>query len=116
MFERHVCPICWALQDPDTGECLVCGEKYYILNVPLLPLPLSSEEKTDIKPCKYLLPFSNGFITFTSQPTMEIVRDNEVSLYGEIPISCNNHAQLTFEFIPEDKTDTLFQVYSGYSL
>lgn len=114
MFEKHICPVCWAFQDPDTGECLVCGEKYYILNMPLLPL--LPEEKTEIKPCKYLLPFSNGFITFTSQPTMEITRDNEVSLYCDIPISCNNHAQLTFEFIPEDKTNTLFQVYSGYSL
>ena len=51
MFEKHICPVCWAFQDPNTGKCLVCGEKYYILNTPLLPL--SPEEKTDIKPCKY---------------------------------------------------------------
>lgn len=110
MFEKHICPVCWAFQDPNTGKCLVCGEKYYILNVPLQSL--SSDEK---QPSKYLLPFINGFITFTSCPTMETTQNNEVSLYGDIPVSCNNHAQLTFDFIPDKETNTLFQVYSGYS-
>ena len=38
MGESGICPVCWAFQDPDTGNCLVCGKSYTVLNIESLPL------------------------------------------------------------------------------
>lgn len=34
MHEPFVCPICWALQNPENGKCLVCGKAYTVFNGP----------------------------------------------------------------------------------
>ena len=66
MFEKHVCPICWAFQNPETGECLVCGKTYTIFDGP--PLNLFGSNR----PHNYCIPIIHdnkiGYLTFTGRP------------------------------------------------
>ena len=66
MFEKHICPICWAFQNPKTGECLVCGKTYTIFDGP--PLNLFGSNC----PHNYCIPITYdnkiGYLTFTGRP------------------------------------------------
>ena len=92
-LEPNICPVCWAFQNPDTGRCLVCGEKYHILDVPILFTP-NQEPYFG----KFLMPCANGFFTFYADAQIE----------GQM--------KLTFDFVPDDKTQTLFQMHTDAAL
>ena len=66
MFEKHVCPICWAFQNPKTGECLVCGKAYTIIDAP--PLNLFGSNCSH----NYCIPIIHdnkiGYLTFAGRP------------------------------------------------
>ena len=64
MFEKHICPICWAFQDPTTGKCLVCGKNY---NYIYMPVPLNlAEDNGSLQ--DYCIPIQcnekQGYLTF----------------------------------------------------
>lgn len=84
----------------------------------MMPLVPDSKENNIASPNKYLVPFSNGFITFKAVPTMEVFRDFETPINDlPMPASRHNEARFTFNFIPDDDEEqTLFKVYSGYTL
>ena len=106
-LEPHICPVCWAMQNPATGHCLVCGEKYNILDV---PITFPSEEKPS---AHFLVPFHNGFITFYATADLDVHQDG-ITTSPEIKFVSHNHAQLVFDFIPDSDTGAIFNVYSGY--
>lgn len=110
-LEPHVCPVCWAFQDPDTGHCLVCGEKYYVLDVPTAPL--GGEKPFG----HFLMPFINGFVTFYAEASVDIQSNRCEEISGKdiisMPVSCEDEATVTFNIIPDDNTGTLFKFYTG---
>lgn len=69
MEEIRICPKCQAMCDPDTNECLVCGEVHY---------DLTKGDALDIRgpAAWYTLPIkwrgSIGTLTFHCQPIFEI--------------------------------------------
>ena len=66
MFEKHVCPICWAFQNPATGCCLVCGRAYTIFDGP--PLNLFGSNRSH----NYCITITTDniicYLTFTGRP------------------------------------------------
>ena len=70
MNEPGICPVCWAFQDPDTGECLVCGKSYTVLNIE--PLPLNGFGRTQ----DFAIPIHdserNGYLTIRGCPEITI--------------------------------------------
>ena len=101
-LEPNICPVCWAFQNPDTGKCLVCGEKYHILDV---PVSLNPNQEPYFG--RFLAPCVNGFITFYADAQMEFIR----------PLSgVEGQIKLTFDFIPDDETQTLLQAYPNAAL
>lgn len=114
MFEKHICPVCLAFQDPDTGECLVCGKKYHILDIPT-DIDL---QQNDNNPIDFIVHFNNGFMTFSSYPRMEINRSQDEVILNGTPEFCflnnyKNEAKIIFDLIPDEKTKTLFTLYTN---
>ena len=101
-LEPNICPVCWAFQDPDTGKCLVCGEKYHILDV---PVSLNPNQEPYFG--KFLIPCANGFFTFYANAQMEFIHP---------PSGIEGQIKLIFDFIPDDKTQALLQLYTGAAL
>ena len=101
-LEPNICPVCWAFQNPDTGRCLVCGEKYHILDVPISFAP-NQESYFG----KFLMPYANGFFTFYADAQIEFIRP---------PLGIEGQMKLTFDFVPDDKTQTLFQIHTDAAL
>lgn len=33
MTHDNLCPVCWALRDPKTNKCLICGKKWEIVSL-----------------------------------------------------------------------------------
>ena len=98
-LEPNICPVCWAMQNPADGTCLVCGEKYRILDVPISLNP-NQEPYFD----RFLVPCANGFITFYATARMEFIRP---------PSEIEGQIKLIFDFVPDDETQTLLQVYTN---
>lgn len=108
--EPHICPVCWAFQDPDTGHCLVCGEKYYVLDMPTVQV------EGDKPSGHFLMPFLNGFATFYAEASIDIQSNRCEEITGldkPMPIPCKNEATITFNIIPDDDNGTLFKFYAG---
>jgi len=102
MFEKHICPVCWAFQDPDTGKCLICGKRYHILDI---PEPIGD----------FIVPLSNGFLTFKASVETRIEEKADTILdprCGEILIPPTYDAKIIFHFLADDN-NTLYQFYSG---
>ena len=107
MFEEHICPLCGAFQDPDTGKCLICGKHYYVLNVPNIA---ESEPVSD-----FIVPLSNGFLTFKASVEMAIEEKTDTIIdpkCGEILIPPTYDAKIIFHFFT-DENNTLYQFYGG---
>lgn len=113
MVEENICPVCLAFQNPNTGECLVCGKKYHTINIPT-DISLC---QNDNNPIDFIVHFNNGFMTFSSYPRMEINRSQDEVILNGIPQfffldNYKNEAKIVFDFIPDEKTKTLFTVYT----
>lgn len=107
MLEEYICPLCNAFQDPDTGKCLVCGKRYYVLDI---PNAAESEPVGD-----FIVPLSNGFLTFKASVEMAIEENTGTPIdprCGEILIPPAYEAKITFHFLT-DENDTLYQFYGG---
>lgn len=95
MHEPFVCPICWALQNPENGKCLVCGKAYTVFNGP----PIVIDELNS--PRDYYIPivFQNraGHLIFRGRPS---ITQEE---YGGRMIS-----NFTIEMESLDEDDPLF--------
>lgn len=107
MLEEHICPLCNAFQDPDTGECLICGKHYHVLDIP---------NTLDCEPIgDFIVPLSNGFLTFKASVEMAIEENTETEIdpkCGEILIPPNYGAKIIFHFLTDDN-NTLYQFYGG---
>lgn len=107
MGESGICPLCNAFQDPDTGKCLVCGKRYYVLDIPNV---------TDHNPIgDFIIPLSNGFLTFKASVEMAVEENTNTIIdprCGEILIPPSYEAKITFHFLT-DENDTLYQFYGG---
>ena len=113
-LEPNICLVCWAMQNPTDGTCLVCGEKYNILDV---PVSLNPNQKPYFG--KFLVPFANGFITFYADARMEFICPPPLEITADVkafPINDESQIRLTFDFIPDDETQTLLQVYTNAAL
>lgn len=70
MSESGICPVCWAFQDPDTGDCLVCGKTYTVLNIE--PIPLRGFGRTQ----NFAIPITDnskpGFLTVQGNPKITV--------------------------------------------
>ena len=113
-LEPNICPVCWAFQNPDTGRCLVCDEKYHILDV---PVSLNPNQEPYFG--RFLVPFANGFITFYADARMEFICPPPLEITADVkafPINDESQIRLTFDFIPDDETQTLLKVYTGAAL
>ena len=113
MIEKGICPVCLAFQDPSTGECLACGKKYHILDIPT-DINL---RQSDNNPMDFIVRFNNGFMVFSSYPRMEISQSQEEAILNGTPEFCflNNYkseAKIIFDFIPDEETKTLFTLYT----
>lgn len=107
MLEEHICPLCNAFQDPDTGKCLICGKRYHILDI---PNAAESEAVGD-----FIVPLSNGFLTFKASVEMAIEENTETVIdpkCGEILIPPKYEAKIIFHFLTDDN-NTLYQFYGG---
>ena len=97
MFEKHICPVCWAFQDPKTGKCLVCGKAYTIFDGPPLNLFGSNCSRN------YCIPITHdnkiGYLIFTGRPciTQEFNGPTQT-------------ASFSFEMETPHPEDALFQV------
>ena len=108
-LEPNICPVCWAMQNPADGTCLVCGEKYRILDIPISLNP-NQEPYFD----RFLVPCSNGFITFYATVRMEYICP-PLEINQDITIFSHEkqEVKLVFDFVPDDETQTLLQVYTN---
>ena len=104
-LEPNICPVCWAMQNPADGTCLVCGEKYHVLDI-----PFKTATSNDRPFASFLMPLENGFIVFDAEASLE-VRTAERHVSERMPFTCEDEAVLTLKFIPEDDTNTLFKLY-----
>ena len=113
MFEEHICPLCGAFQNPDTGECLICGKSYHILDIPASTLVTRNGYAVG----DFLVPLPNGFLTFKAIVEMTVEQEQRPTLQynkEEIPSAFRNEAKLTFHFVADnDEKGTLFQIYTG---
>ena len=107
MLEEHICPLCNAFQDPDTGKCLICGKHYHVLDVP---------NTTDSEPIgDFIVPLLNGFLTFRASVEMAIEENAETVIdpkCREILIPPTYKAKITFHFLL-DENNTLCEFYGG---
>ena len=107
MLEEHICPLCNAFQDPDTGKCLICGKHYHVLDIP---------NTADNEPIgDFIVPLSNGFLTFRASVEMAIEEHPETMIdpkCGEILIPPKYEAKIIFHFLT-DENNTLYQFYGG---
>ena len=107
MLEEHICPLCGAFQNPDTGKCLICGKHYHVLDIP---------NTSDREPIgDFIVPLSNGFLTFKASVEMAIEENTENVIdpkCGEILIPPKREAKITFHFLP-DENNTLYEFYGG---
>ena len=109
-LEPHFCPVCWAMQNPETGHCLVCGDKYNILDVPVTLLP---QERPF---AHFLMPFKHGFITFYANVELDVRQERDERIIGsETNLVSHNQAQLVFDFGPDDDTGAILNIYSGHT-
>ena len=114
MIEKGICPVCLAFQDPSTGECLACGKKYHILDI---PTDISLRQSDINNPIDFIVRFNNGFMVFSSCPRMETSQSQREVILNGTPEFCflnnyKNEAKIVFDFIPDEKTDTLFTLYT----
>lgn len=107
-MEPNICPLCWAFQNPNTGECLVCGKHYHLLDVPITSFS---------EPCigDFVIPLPNGFLTFKASAAMTVEQDYVAAPYNrELVLPPTNDVALTFHFLPEsDEPHSVFQIYGG---
>lgn len=98
MFERHICPVCWAFQDPDTGNCLVCGKTYTVLNIE--PLPLRGFGRTQ----DFAIPIHdldrNGYLTIQGCPEITIENSGR-----------QNIVKFSIEAHPYDIDNKIFSIH-----
>ena len=76
MFEKYVCPECWAFQDPNTGKCLVCGKRHIQLCEKPISLAANNEPQWYSVPVKWQ--GRDGIVTFFGKPSFEISNDKGV--------------------------------------
>lgn len=109
MFEEHICPLCGAFQNPDTGECLICGKSYHILDIPNM---MEGRVIGD-----FIVPLPTGFLTFRAFVEMTMEQETATSVLRngkEITLPIHDTAKLTFHFLTEDdKEKPLFRIYTG---
>lgn len=108
-MEPNICPLCWAFQNPNTGECLVCGKHYHLLDVPITSFS---------EPCvgDFVVPLPNGFLTFKASVVMTITQEQTTTLYHNesLLLPPTNDVALTFNFLAEtDEPHSVFQIYGG---
>lgn len=107
MLEEHICPLCNAFQDPDTGKCLICGKHYHVLDIP---------NAADSSPTgDFIIPLSKGFLTFKALVEMVIEENTEAIIdprYGKILIPPIQDAKIIFHLLNDDN-NTLYQFYGG---
>ena len=98
MFEEHICPVCWAFQDPDTGNCLVCGKTYTVLNIE--PLPLRGFGRTQ----DFAIPIHdlerNGYLTIKGCPEITIENSGH-----------QNIVKFSIEAYPYDTDNKIFSIH-----
>ena len=97
MFEKHVCPICWAFQNPATGRCLVCGKAYTIFDGPPLDLMGPNHLQDYCVPVTYN--GKTGYLTFRGKPYIS----NEQN-------GCNLISSFTLEMDAPQPEDSIFQL------
>lgn len=97
------CPLCNAFKDPDTGECLVCGKNYHILDIPM-------DSNNEYLAADFLIPFKNGLITFQATPRMEVI-PKSISFEEPQVFRYEKEAQLNFTFIPQGEEGVLFSCF-----
>ena len=97
------CPLCNAFKDPNTGECLVCGKNYHILDIP-------TDSNNNYLAADFLVPFKNGFITFQATPRMEVVPSSFG--FDDPRIFKYEQAQLNFTFLPQGKEEVLLSYFT----
>ena len=98
MFERHICPVCWAFQDPNTGECLVCGKTYTVLNIEPLPLRGFGRMQDFAIPIHDLE--RNGYLTIKGYPEITIENSGR-----------QNIVKFSIEAHPYDTDNKIFSIY-----
>lgn len=107
MLDEHICPLCNALQDPDTGKCLIRGKHYHVLDI---PNTAKNEPIGD-----FIIPLSKGFLTFKALVEMVIEENTEAIIdprCGKILIPSIQEAKIIFHFLNDDN-NTLYQFYGG---
>ena len=97
MFEKHVCPVCWAFQNPKDGRCLACGKSYIILmNEPV-------DIYGDNPPRDYCMPVimhgKYGILTFQGALALNSVVDNYTQTFS-----------FTIDITPETKDNALYSL------
>lgn len=106
MNEPGICPVCNAFQDPDTGNCLICGKHYHLLDIP--------KDKIDNSLVgDFFVRLPNGFLTFRAMVEMVVEHEQRTTLrYNkkEIPSIFRDEAKLIFRFINDD--DALYKIYT----
>ena len=96
------CPLCNAFKDPNTGNCLVCGKDYHVLDIP-------TDDNNKYLAADFLIPFKNGYITFQAAPKMEVI-PKSIS-FDEPQVFRYEEAQLNFTFIPQGEEGVLFSCF-----
>lgn len=98
MNEPGICPVCWAFQDPKTGNCLVCGKTYTVLNIE--PLSLKGFGRTQ----DFAIPIhdstKNGYLTIRGCP--EITAENN---------GLQNTVKFSIEARSYDTDNKIFSIY-----
>ena len=74
MNEPGICPLCNALQNPDTGNCLICGKHYHLLDIP-------TSETDNCIPSDFLVRLPNGFLTFKALVEMALSETQNQHFY-----------------------------------
>ena len=97
MFEKHICPVCWAFKDPRTNRCLVCDKSYIIL----MDEPVALQGDNPIK--DYCMPvISNGkvgFLTFRGHPFLTSTVDN-----------FTNSFSFTIDILPDMNDNSVYRL------
>lgn len=110
MNEPGICPLCNALQNPDTGNCLICGKHYHLLDIP-------TSETDNCIPSDFLVRLPNGFLTFKALVEMALKRNPEPTLLHdekEVAYTFHDEAKITFHFVADnDEMETLYKIYCG---
>lgn len=98
MGESGICPVCWAFQDPATGNCLVCGKSYTVLNIESLPLKGFGRTQD------FAIPIHDsgrdGYLTIRGCP--EIIIENN---------GCQNTVKFNIEAHPYDIDNKIVSIH-----